>query len=423
MTFEKVIAMIIPRAVLTIGLLLLIGATVLGSVPASFASASESVSRTTASLQTLPPLTNVSAIAAGSQHTCAVTTAGRAKCWGYNGDGELGDGTSVHRPVPADVAWFTSDVATVAPATAHTCVLVTGGVQCWGSNDDGRLGDGTLTDSLTPVNVVGLTSGVADVDAGWVHTCALTMTGGVQCWGANGGRLGDGTTEHRATPGDVVGLTSGVAAVAPGLSHTCALTATGGVKCWGANSYGALGDGTTESRLTPVDVVGLTSGVVSVAAGSGHTCALTTTGAVKCWGVNNAGKLGDGTMEGYSTEPVDVVGLSSGVSAIAAGTQHTCALTATGGAKCWGANYRGALGDGTPENRSTPVNVVGLTSGVAAIAASTGRTCALTTAGRVKCWGENWYGQLGDGTRTHSFTPVDVLDRLRSYMTLISTSY
>lgn len=414
----------VRRATLSLGLFIIVGLGVVGSVPALAVQEPRLPTGAASSLQTLPPLTNVRAIAAGSQHTCALTTAGRVKCWGHNGEGQLGDGTTVHRPVPVDVVGLRGGVADVAPATAHTCALVAGAVKCWGSNEDGRLGDGTLTDSLTPVDVIGLTSGVAEVAAGWVHTCALTTTGGVKCWGKNGsGRLGDGTTEDRSTPVDVVGLTSGVAALSPGLGHTCALTTIGGVKCWGSNSHGALGDGTTEKRSTPVDVVGLTSGVAAIAAGSGHTCALTTAGAVKCWGVNNAGKLGDGTTEGYRTTPVDVVGLASGVSAIAAGTQHTCALTATGGVKCWGAHYYGELGDGTTENHSSPVDVAGLTSGVVAIAASTERTCALTTTGRVKCWGANWYGQLGDGTRTHSSTPVDVVDRLHTYIALISTSY
>ncbi|MGA9350442.1 MAG: hypothetical protein WBW48_16795, partial [Anaerolineae bacterium] len=185
-------------------------------------------------------------------------------------------------------------------------------------------------------------------------------------------------------------------AIAAGYRHTCALTA-GGVKCWGYNGYGQLGDGTWTWRNTPVDVSGLTSGVTTIAAGSYHTCALTAGGGAKCWGHNNNGQLGDGTTTNRNT-PVDVSGLTSGVDAIAAGSYHTCALTA-GGVKCWGLNDYGQLGDGTTTNRNTPVDVSGLTSGVAAIAAGYYHTCALT-AGGVKCWGRNNNGQLGDGTTT-----------------------
>jgi alpha-tubulin suppressor-like RCC1 family protein len=207
---------------------------------------------------------------------------------------------------------------------------------------------------------------------------------------------------------DVSGLGSGVVAIAAGRYHTCALTAGGGVKCWGQNSYGQLGDGTTTDRTTPVDVSGLRSGVRAIAAGGFHTCALTTDGGVKCWGYNSLGQLGDGTTTSRTT-PVDVSGLGSGVVAIAAGGRHTCALTAGGGVKCWGQNFYGQLGDGTTTFRMTPVDISGLTSGVVAIAAGSWHTCALTTSGGVKCWGRNTYGQLGDGEFGYSPTPVDVV--------------
>jgi alpha-tubulin suppressor-like RCC1 family protein len=251
------------------------------------------------------------------------------------------------------------------------------------------------------------TSTISAVSAGQYHACALTSSGGVKCWGDNTyGQLGDGTTVSRSTPVDVSGLATGVVAISAGQYHTCALTTAGSVECWGYNALGSLGDGTTAARLTPVHVSGLTSGVSAISAGYFHTCAVTSAGGAKCWGYNVYGELGDGTTTTRTT-PVDVSGLTSGVTGISAGQYHTCAVTSAGGAKCWGYNGFGGLGDGTTTNRSTAVAVSGLASGVTAIAAGAYHTCAIASGG-AKCWGYNGSGQLGDGTTTNRSTAADV---------------
>ncbi|MCI0554736.1 MAG: hypothetical protein L0287_27630, partial [Anaerolineae bacterium] len=292
---------------------------------------------------------------------------------------------------------------------SHTCALTSeGGVKCWGSNTQGRLGDGTSTDRTTPVNVIGLMSGASAVSAGGAHTCALTTAGGVKCWGKNAnGQLGDGSTTQRLTPVDVSGLTSGVSAISTGGEHTCALTTSGGVKCWGDNLYGQLGDGTNTDRNIPVNVSGLTSGVSAISVGENHSCAVLTTGALKCWGRNAYGQLGDNSTIDNNV-PVNVNGLTSGVSAVSGGEFHTCALLTTGGLKCWGRNTQGQLGDGTTTQRNTPVDVSGLTSGVSSVSSGGDHTCARTTTAGAKCWGDNEDGQLGDGTNTDRTTPVNV---------------
>ena len=215
------------------------------------------------------------------------------------------------------------------------------------------------------------------------------------------GQVGDGTTSNRSTPVAVSGLQSGVTAIATGSYHSCALTDKGGVECWG-DAYGP----------TPVKVSGLQSGVIAITAGFGHSCALTSAGGVKCWGSNGEGQLGDGTTS-VRTTPVDVVGLSSGVTAIAAGGEHTCALRTSGAVECWGADFRGQLGDGTSmfATRSTPVGVIGLSSGVTAIAAGAEHSCALMNTGDVKCWGRDGFGELGD--RDDRLRPVDTGGRRR----------
>ena len=323
-----------------------------------------------------------------------------------------------------DVPGLTSGVAAIASDDAHTCALTTEGrVKCWGRNSNGQLGNGTTTDFATPnpepVDVCATAlcdsalSDIVAIDAGDSHTCALTASGGVKCWGRNGsGQVGDGTTMDRATPTDVVGLESGVAAITAGGFHTCIMTTAGGVRCWGSNTEGQIGDGTTENRSTPVDVAGLGSGVAAVTAGGLHTCALTAGGGVQCWGFNFEGQVGDGTDGNIRRTPVDVLGLGSGVTTIAANglfTGHACAVRTDGSLTCWGDNRFGQLGDGTTTDRNSPVEVTGLTSGVLAVAPGSGHTCAVTAAGGLLCWGDNRFGQLGDGTTNSHTTPVDVV--------------
>jgi alpha-tubulin suppressor-like RCC1 family protein len=383
------------------------------------------------SLPTIATGAKASAVSAGVAYTCAVTNAGGAKCWGYNFYGQLGDGTETNRSAPVDVSGLTSGVTAISAGAQHTCALTSaGGVKCWGDNSSGELGDGTTTRRLTPVDVSGLNSGVVAISAGGSHTCALTSAGGVKCWGANGlGELGDGTATGpeecpfsgpcSTTPVDVSGLTSGGVAISADGVGACAVTSTGGAKCWGFPA----GDGTFERKTTPVDVSGLTSGVAAISMGQTDACALTSAGGGECWGDNSAGELGDGTFSGpeqcgpevgaCSSTPVVVSGLTNGV-AISAGQGHACAVTSGGGAKCWG--Y--LTGDGTDRDKASPVGVSGLTSGVAAISAGESHTCAVTSTGGIECWGWNQLGQLGDGTTsgpenckegvTCSLTPIDV---------------
>ena len=270
-----------------------------------------------------------------------------------------------------------------------------------------QVSDGAGGNLTASINIV-VFPPVSAISAGFQHNCVITTAGGVKCWGLNSyGQLGDNTTISRHTAVDVVGLSSGVVAITGGGYHTCALTTAGGVKCWGYNYDGELGDNTSTDHHTPVDVYGLSSGVASISAGFQHTCALTTAGGVKCWGLNNYGQLGDNSTTSRHT-PVDVVGLSTGVAAISGGGYHTCALTTAGGVKCWGYNYYGEIGDNTATNRYAAVDVVGLSSGVAEVSAGGYHTCALTTAG-VKCWGYNYDGELGDNTTTNRLTPVDLV--------------
>lgn len=310
---------------------------------------------------------------------------------------------------PVQVSGMASGITAVTVGSSRSCAITSaGGAKCWGQNIYGGVGNGDSIDQTSPVNVSGLSSGVLAMDGGAYHTCALLSGGVVKCWGWNaGGNLGDGTYTNRSTPVSVINLPSGVVAISVGSTHSCALTSAGAVWCWGGNYNGQVGDGTYTDRTSPTQVSGLTSGVVQISVGAEHSCALTSDGGVKCWGIGTHGELGNNSNTKQNT-PVAVSGLTSGVTSIGLGNYHTCAVLSSGEAKCWGYNGSSRLGDGTTTNRNTPVTVSGLTSGVLGIAGGDSHTCAITTSATVKCWGNNDLGQLGDGTTTTRSTPVTV---------------
>ncbi len=350
------------------------------------------------------------AVSAGMNHTCVLTVEGGVKCWGHNAWGQLGNGGTADSRHPADVTGLGSGVIALDAGSNFNCAVTTGGgVKCWGANSRGQLGDGTTAMKREPVDVTGLDTGVWAVSAGYEHTCALTDGGGVKCWGANSrGQLGDGTTTDRREPVEITELMGGALAISAGGYHTCVVLETGAVKCWGHNDRGQLGNGTTTRSLVPVDVSGMDTGAIFVSAGYEHTCALMSGGDVKCWGENLFGRLGDGTTTDRH-EPVGVIGLAPGAIEVSAGDEHTCSLITTDGVKCWGHNDWGQLGDGSTDDRHAAFDVSGLTSGAAGVSCGGEHCCAVIDPRGVMCWGHNNRGQLGDGSATSSSVPVAVV--------------
>ncbi len=372
---------------------------------------------TTTTTTAVPPLAWAS-LTAGTAHTCGLTSAGGVKCWGKNSYGQLGNGSDDYTSnVPVDVTGLDTGVTAIAAGDAFSCAVVNGAAKCWGSNSYGQLGNGSDDyTSKVPVDVTGLDTGVTAIATGATHACAV-VNGTAKCWGKNSyGQLGNGSDDYTSkVPVDVTGLDTGVTAIATGKSQSCAVVA-GAAKCWGKNSYGQLGNGSDDyTSNVPVDVTGLNTGVTSIATGETHSCAVVA-GAAKCWGKNSYGQLGNGSDDYTSKVPVDVTGLNTGVTSIATGntddedesSAHACAVV-NGAAKCWGKNSYGQLGNGSDDYTSNvPVDVTGLDTGVTSIATGANHACAIAN-GAAWCWGANGYGQLGNGSDDYtSKVPVSV---------------
>jgi alpha-tubulin suppressor-like RCC1 family protein len=357
-------------------------------------------------------LTGVIAVSAGgSGFACALLTGGTVDCWGASPGATTPSGT------PAPVSGLTGATA-ISAGLDFACALVTGGtVECWGGNVSGQLGNGSITDSSTPVVVIGLTGATA-VSAGAEAACAVLTGGTVECWGNNSaGQLGNGSMTNSSTPVVVTGLTGATAVSAGGGSEddeiACALLTGGTVECWGFDDDGELGNGSMTFSSGPVTVTGLTGATaVSVTVGSAaeetFTCALLTGGTVQCWGQNGLGELGNGSMTGWAT-PVAVSGLT-GATAVSGGADFACAVLSGGTVQCWGAG----VADGVSRASSaTPVAVSGLTGATAVSAGSETQggpfACALT-GDTVQCWGNDYFSELGNNPSARSGnTPYTVL--------------
>ncbi|MDF1795137.1 MAG: hypothetical protein P1U63_01235 [Coxiellaceae bacterium] len=354
-----------------------------------------------------------------------IDKSGQAKCWGDNDSGQLGIGSTDKRDKATPIPSMT-DVKQIATGKAHACALKNSGdIYCWGDNTFGQLGNNTTNNQTHPIKINSI-SGAVSIAAGRYHSCALLKSGEVKCWGDNSyGQLGNNSRTQELTPVSVHGLSSGVSHIVAGKNYNCALLQTGTVKCWGENSHGQLGDGSRFDRLTPAAVSDLTNDIqyaVTIAAGDAHSCALLNDGVMKCWGENDYGQLGIGTNSIWKTTP-QPVNAGVDIAAISLGGKHSCAVTDTGGAMCWGLNTDGQLGIGSFEDfKNTPQRVTGLTYGVVGITTSAKTTCALKSGGKVLCWGNNDLCQLGDGTTTTRNTPITVNNMENDAVDLASNS-
>ena len=345
-------------------------------------------------------------VSAGYAHTCAIKSDNSLWCWGYNHDGELGDGSRTSRLTPVKVFGI-STAQKVSAGLFSTCALLNDqSIQCWGANDYGQLGDGSLANSSVPVVVAGITNATA-ISVGGYHACALLPDGSVKCWGYNGaGQLGNGTTNDSVLPVTVSGLTSALS-ISAGAYHSCAVLSDGTAQCWGLNSGGELGNGTDNDSSVPTAVSGVNT-ATQISAGWTHTCATLGNGTVQCWGSSNYGGIGDGEMHASTLVPVNVSNITT-ATAVSCNLDHCCALLSDQTVQCWGENSDGELGDGTTNDSSVPVAVQTITPTSAILSVSAGliHACARSQ-GAVSCWGDNYYGALGDGSTLNRYIPGPV---------------
>lgn len=357
-------------------------------------------------------------VSAGDFHTVALDTGGRVFTWGGNARGQLGDGSTADSAEPVLVGGELAGrrVVDVDAGNEHTVVVdESGAVFTWGANEFGQLGDGTTTDSSVPVAVGGTMTGhvAASAQAGAAHTLALDESGTVLAWGWNlHGELGDGTTTDALLPVPVTGLSGReITRIATTYTHSVAVDTDGRAVAWGWNWFGQLGDGSTENSPVPVEVGGSLAGqvVVDVAAGYEHTVATDARGVVHTWGSDEFGQLGAGGSADRVL-PAPVAALAGhDVRAVDASWAHTVSLDADGTVHAWGYGDSGQLGNGTLDTVPvpTPVDWSGVGSRVVTrLSTAMYHTITLDTEGRAFAWGDNDWGQLGDGTFVGSPVPV-----------------
>jgi alpha-tubulin suppressor-like RCC1 family protein len=346
------------------------------------------------------------ALSVGYSSACAVVDDGGVVCWGTNINDLLGKDSDSELPfsttVPTHVAGIGERVTSISMGTDSACaVTVSGRVWCWGSNcydgnsipdlcltggDGGQFGEAAPSAIGVPVPITGLSGEATAVSVGTGFACALMARGTVECWGA--GDLGQTGNQDMSNlvPEPVSGLEHATA-VSAGTVSACAITAGGGVVCWGDNDWGQLGNNSAANSAVPVQVSGLTTGVTSITVGLVEACAVTASGAAVCWGENNIPQ--GSAAPTHTAVPMPIAGLTQGTASVslAPSGQDACAVTQPGGVVCWGGGAQGQLGNGSAANTVAPVPVNGLTSGVTRVALGQGFACALTRAGRVECWG------------------------------------
>jgi len=347
------------------------------------------------------------------------------RCWGVNFNEQLGTGSSAASGlVPVQVAGLPAAATALALGADFGCALLSdGSVWCWGNDGLGELGNGTFSTlsgpaGYAPAKVKNLGSPVTSIGAGYYHVCAAVNQASVWCWGDNGAaQLGTGTATTTSPDGlnlpvQAAGVTGKITSVAANEESSYAFNVNDGlIASWGGSESGQLGNGST-SQTTAIQYVGLGVSALNVSAGTfGYlACAIGTDGAAYCWGDDSQGALGPGAPIEFDPNPVKITGLPSTPTVISAGAETVCAILHNGTLYCWGGNGDGQAGQpSSTQSFATPAQVTGFVGTPTAVSSGYNHTCALMSDGAVWCWGDDNFGELGDGQTENSPTPVEAL--------------
>lgn len=371
-----------------------------------------SLSSTTASdtlVLTPPPASDPSTsarailLSAGNGFSCgAWDTAKTLQCWGSNTNGLLGNDTQTDSASPTPVT-LAVGVTAVSAGNTHACAINAAGAHCWGQNNFGQLGNQTHSPfEKRPVRVS--LNNVTAISAGYESTCAISNKK-VYCWGHNSaGQLGTGNYANNNVPTlPVSSIPEDVSAITMGLMHTCAITVSGDVYCWGNNLAGQIGLGSAGGLLpSPMKLNGLK--LVSISANNNSTCGINPQGKPICWGENQSAEVsGDGTPTSFVATPSEVLGVTLPITSLSMGMNAACAVHG-GSVTCWGSNIMGATANGQ-NNGISPAQMVSGITGAETVTCGT-RHCLLKSVSSLKAWGNNIFGQLGNGTTTSTGAPV-----------------
>lgn len=349
------------------------------------------------------------AVVAGAGHSCALDALGYAFCWGSNGRLQLGVVNDPFDSIPVPVSGGLR-FSSLAAGRAHTCGLTADHIAyCWGDNSVGQLGVGSSIDSTSAPTLVSGGISFTSLETQAQHTCGLTASGDIYCWGRNHEReLGDGDigdSLFHTAPVKVSGALT-FSSIAVGGQHSCAVSTSAVPYCWGSNYEGQIGDSSGVGYDGAPAKVNGGLHATRIVAGEEHSCALLTNDQLWCWGYDERGQLGDGN----ATSPLQPSRISTPAPfvVLSAGNYDTCALTSAGQAYCWGSNQNAQDGTGNHFSSIDTPQVVSTDLRFVMVSVGSGHSCALTATGQAYCWGGNSSGEIGDGTSILRLTPVQV---------------
>lgn len=331
--------------------------------------------------------------------------------WGLNSSGQLGNNTitDVSSPVQT-VAGGTNWKLVSSGFSGYTTAIKTDGtLWLWGINTNGQLGTGNRTSRSSPVQTIAGGNNWKLVSAGDEHTGAIKTDGTLWLWGSNiFVQLGDNTTASKSSPVQIFGGGTNWKLVSCGTYHSVAIKTDGTAWAWGTNSSGQLGDNTVSPKSSPVQTISTGTNWKTISAGGFYSMAIKTDGTLWSWGQNSYGQLGDNTITNRSS-PVQTISAGTNWKQVSCGLNHTAAIKTDGTLWLWGRNLYGGLGDNTTQSRSSPVQTIVGGTNWKQVSLGNFTTSAIKTDGTLWSWGYNPFGQLGDGTTTDRSSPVQII--------------